>query len=48
MEIQYCVQESPDGLAQGLILAEEFVNSENLALILGDNIFMGRDFRQCY
>lgn len=44
MEIQYCVQESPDGLAQGLILAEEFVNSENLALILGDNIFYGQGF----
>jgi len=44
MEIQYCVQPSPDGLAQGLILAENFVKDENLALILGDNVFYGQGF----
>ncbi len=44
MDIRYCVQPSPDGLAQGLILAEDFAEGENLALILGDNIFYGQGF----
>lgn len=44
MDIQYRVQPSPDGLAQGLILAENFVGNENLALILGDNVFYGQGF----
>lgn len=44
MRIEYCVQESPDGLAQGLILAQDFVGSDEIALILGDNIFYGQGF----
>lgn len=44
MRIEYCVQESPDGLAQGLILAESFVKNDDIALILGDNIFYGQGF----
>lgn len=44
MEISYCVQNSPDGLAQGLILAEQFVGSDDVALILGDNVFYGQGF----
>ncbi|AWI34719.1 glucose-1-phosphate thymidylyltransferase RfbA [Helicobacter apodemus] len=44
MHIEYCVQESPDGLAQGLILAESFLGCEDIALILGDNIFYGQGF----
>ncbi|MCI5786235.1 glucose-1-phosphate thymidylyltransferase RfbA [Helicobacter trogontum] len=44
MEISYCVQDSPDGLAQGLILAEQFVGRDSVALILGDNIFYGQGF----
>ncbi|TLD81155.1 glucose-1-phosphate thymidylyltransferase [Helicobacter sp. MIT 11-5569] len=46
MDIQYCVQESPDGLAQGLILAENFIKGDDIALILGDNIFYGQGFSQ--
>lgn len=42
MEICYCVQESPDGLAQGLVLAEDFVLKDEIALILGDNVFYGQ------
>lgn len=44
MRIEYCVQEKPDGLAQGLILAESFVQDDSIALILGDNIFYGQGF----
>lgn len=46
MQIEYCVQESPDGLAQGLILAESFVGNDDIALILGDNIFYGHGFSE--
>lgn len=41
INIQYKVQPSPDGLAQALILGEEFIGEDPCALILGDNIFYG-------
>lgn len=44
MDISYKVQEFPDGLAQGLILAQDFVKNESIAMILGDNIFYGQGF----
>ena len=44
MKICYCVQETPDGLAQGLILAEDFIQKDEIALILGDNVFYGQGF----
>lgn len=44
MEIEYSIQESSDGLAQGLILAEQFVGNDDVALILGDNVFYGQGF----
>ena len=42
MKFQYKIQPSPDGLAQAFILGEEFIGSDSVALILGDNIFYGQ------
>ena len=44
IELTYEVQPSPDGLAQAFIIGEEFIGSEDVALVLGDNIFYGHGF----
>lgn len=45
LEISYAVQKSPEGIAQALIIAEEFLNGNSCCLILGDNIFYGQGLR---
>lgn len=44
LQMSYAVQETPRGLADAFIIGEEFIGSDNVALILGDNIFYGQSF----
>lgn len=44
LNLQYAVQESPDGLAQAFLIGEQFIGNDLSALVLGDNIFYGHDF----
>jgi len=44
INISYKIQPSPDGLAQAFIIGEEFIGSDSVALILGDNLFFGHGF----
>ena len=44
LKLEYKVQEKPNGLAEAFIIGEEFIGDDNVALILGDNIFYGSGF----
>ena len=44
LKMSYAVQESPRGLADAFIIGEEFIGDDNVALVLGDNIFYGQSF----
>ena len=43
INISFAIQEKPEGLAQAFIIGEKFLKDENVALILGDNLFYGND-----
>jgi glucose-1-phosphate thymidylyltransferase len=45
IDIRYCVQPSPDGLAQAFVLGRDFVDGHPSALVLGDNIYHGHDLQ---
>jgi glucose-1-phosphate thymidylyltransferase len=44
LNISYAVQEKPNGLAEAFIIGEEFIGKDNVAMVLGDNIFYGQSF----
>ncbi|MDY4138305.1 MAG: sugar phosphate nucleotidyltransferase, partial [Eubacteriales bacterium] len=44
LQLSYCVQPSPDGLAQAFLLGEAFIGDDACAMVLGDNIFYGNGF----
>ncbi len=45
MNLEYKIQENPNGLAEAFILAEDFIGQDNVAMILGDNMFYGGDLK---
>ncbi|MBL4853792.1 MAG: glucose-1-phosphate thymidylyltransferase RfbA [Robiginitomaculum sp.] len=44
IKLSYAVQEHPNGLAEAFIVGEDFIGQDNVALILGDNLFYGQGF----
>ena len=46
MHFEYAVQDEPRGLADAFIVGKDFIGSDDVALILGDNIFYGQSFTQ--
>lgn len=44
LKVDYAIQEQPNGLAEAFIIGEDFIGEDNVAMILGDNIFYGQSF----
>src|SRR6056297_895070 len=44
LELSYEVQDEPNGLAEAFIVGEDFIDDDNVSLILGDNVFFGQGF----
>ena len=48
MHFEYKIQEKPNGLAESFIIGEDFIGNDNVALILGDNLFYGGDLKDIF
>lgn len=46
MHFEYTIQDHPNGLAEAFIIGEDFIGQDNVALILGDNLFYGGDLKE--
>jgi glucose-1-phosphate thymidylyltransferase len=46
LNIEYAIQENPSGLAEAFIIGEKFIGNDNVAMVLGDNIFYGQSFSE--
>ncbi len=46
VDLKYAVQESPDGLAQAFIIGADFIGTDSVAMVLGDNIFHGQGLKK--
>ena len=46
IQLSYAVQPSPDGLAQAFLIGEEFIGTDSVAMVLGDNIFHGQGLKK--